>query len=53
MLYAGITCPGLVELGPWQSAPELPPPDFNPRTGRLTWTADLQAGESVWNWTWG
>jgi len=52
-LYAGVTCPGLAELGPWQSSPELPAPDFNPRTGRLTWTTDLPAGESVWSWTWG
>ena len=52
-LDAGVTCPGLVELGPWQSSAELPPPTFNPRTGRLTWTAELPAGESVASWTWG
>jgi hypothetical protein len=52
-LQAGITCPGLSELGPWRSVPDLPPPGFDPRTGRLTWTAVLPAGESVWSCTWG
>ena len=50
---AGVTCPGLTDLGPWQSSANSPPPDFNPRTGRLSWTVDLPAGDSAWGWTWG
>ncbi len=52
-LRVGVTCPGLAEPGPWQSSAELPPPDFNPRTGRLTWSVALPQGDSVWSWTWG
>ena len=52
-LQAAVTCPGLTELGPWNSVPNLPPPEFHPRTGRLTWTTELPAGESSWSWTWG
>jgi len=52
-LQVGVTCPGLTDLGPWRANPTTPPPEFNPRTGRLTWTIDLPEGESVWDWTWG
>jgi hypothetical protein len=52
-LRAGITCPGLLELGPWQSSQALPPPSFDPRAGRLSWSAELPAGDSVASWTWG
>ena len=52
-LRAGVTCPGLTDLGPWQANPPTPPPEFHPRTGRLTWSVELPAGESVWGWTWG
>jgi hypothetical protein len=52
-LDVSVTCPGLVELGPWQSQPSAAPPDFDPATGRLGWTAQLPAGESRWSWTWG
>ena len=48
-----MTCPGLTELGPWQSSPGGPPPEFDRRTGRLTWTVELPAKESSWSWTWG
>ena len=52
-LQAAVTCPGLAELGPWKSAPALPPPSFDTRASRLTWSAALPAGESTWSWTWG
>ena len=53
-LQAAVTCPGLTELGPWQSNPDSPPPDFDPRTGRLVWSIGLPAEEEiVWSWTWG
>jgi hypothetical protein len=53
LLRVGVTCPGLAELGPWGSNPETTSPDFNPRTGRLAWVAELPEGESVHGWTWG
>ena len=53
-LQVAVTCPGLTELGPWQSNPASPPPEFDPRTGRLAWSVALPAGEDiVWSWTWG
>jgi glucoamylase len=52
-LEVGVTCPGLNELGPWQASPSQPPPEFQPRTSRMTWTVELPAGESSWGWTWG
>jgi glucoamylase len=53
-LKAAVTCPGLTELGPWQSDPTCSPPDFDPRTGRLVWAVALPADqEIVWSWTWG
>jgi glucoamylase len=53
-LQVGITCPGLDELGPWQSSvPSLPQPQFDARTGRLTWSNELRAGETLRSWTWG
>ncbi len=48
-----LTCPDLVELGPWQSAPDTPEPAFNPAVRQLEWSVDLHAGQSSWNWTWG
>ena len=52
-LEIGVTCPGLVRLGPWQAHPETPAPAHHPATGRLEWSVDLPAGESSWVWTWG
>jgi glucoamylase len=52
-LQVGVTCPGLVHLGPWQAAPEMPPPRHDHVTGRLEWSVDLPAGESSWAWKWG
>ena len=53
-LKAALTCPGLTELGPWQSNPPSPPPEFDPRTGQLVWSVELPAGEEIaWSWTWG
>lgn len=48
-----VTCPGLAELGPWQSSTETAPPDFDPRTSRLRWMVELDAGEHHCSWTWG
>ena len=48
-----VTCPGLTELGPWQSSPESAPPSFDPKTGRLRWTVELEPGEQRCSWTWG
>ncbi len=53
MLQIHATCPGLTELGPWQSAPEMPPPPYDHRASRLAWTVELPAGESQWSWRWG
>ena len=52
-LAVGVTCPGLVRLGPWQAEPETPPPTHQAATGRLSWSVDLPAGESSRTWTWG
>ncbi len=52
-LLVDLTCPGLIELGPWQASPETPEPTFNARIGRLTWTVALPKGPSQWSWTWG
>jgi glucoamylase len=52
-LQIQMTCPGLTELGPWQSVPEMREPEFNPATGSLTWSVRLPFGKSEWNWTWG
>jgi hypothetical protein len=53
VLDVSVTCPGLVDLGPWQSRPAAGPPDFDATTGRVRWTSQLPAGESRWSWTWG
>ncbi|MBV8266097.1 MAG: hypothetical protein JO252_07210 [Planctomycetaceae bacterium] len=52
-LRASLTCPGLTELGPWNSSPEVPPPEFEHRTSRLSWTVTLPEGDSTSTWTWG
>jgi glucoamylase len=52
-LDIGVTCPGLVHLGPWQAHPETPAPRHNPAPGRLEWSIELPAGDSSWAWTWG
>jgi glucoamylase len=52
-LAIGVTCPGLVRLGPWQAHPETPTPLHQPSNGRLEWSVELPAGESSWSWTWG
>jgi GH15 family glucan-1,4-alpha-glucosidase len=54
MLHVAVTCPGLSELGPWQSDPPSPPPEFDPHTGRLTWSLEMPTDEDIaWSWTWG
>jgi glucoamylase len=52
-LKVGVTCPGLAELGPWQSSSGQHSPCFSSKTGRLSWSIELPAGESEWGWTWG
>jgi len=52
-LDVSVTCPGLGELGPWQSIPPSPPPKFEATAGRLAWSVSLPAGEGRWSWTWG
>jgi hypothetical protein len=52
-LVVDLTCPGLRELGTWQSSPPTPEPAFDARTGRLTWSLNLPSEETQWNWTWG
>jgi hypothetical protein len=53
-LDVSATCPGLTDLGPWQSNPEGPAPDFDPRTGHVSWSVELPGDEEIaWSWTWG
>ncbi len=52
-LEARLTCPGLTDLGPWQSAPETPPPAYDRRSSHLSWSLELPDGESSWSWRWG
>jgi len=52
-LEVGVTCPGLVALGPWHAHPPMPPPRHDHHAGRLAWSVDLPAGESSWAWAWG
>jgi hypothetical protein len=48
-----LTCPDLMELGPWQASPPTPEPAHDPRTGRLQWSVTLPSSTSEWSWTWG
>jgi len=48
-----LTCPELMELGPWQASPQTPEPVHDPRSGRLHWSVTLPSSASEWNWTWG
>jgi glucoamylase len=52
-LVVELTCPDLMELGPWQSSPPTPEPTFDARTGKVSWSVNLPADRSEWNWTWG
>lgn len=52
-LQADVACPGLAQLGDWSARPTTAPPAFDPATGRLSWSLELPAGESAWEWTWG
>jgi glucoamylase len=52
-LEVGVTCPGLVALGPWHAHPEMPPPTHDHLTGRLAWKIELPEGDSSHVWTWG
>jgi hypothetical protein len=52
-LRVDLTCPGLKELGPWHSATNSVPPEFDGRTSRLSWETDLAPGEPELSWTWG
>ncbi len=52
-LAVELTCPDLMELGPWQASPQTPEPIVEPRTGQLRWSVTLPSSASEWNWTWG
>jgi hypothetical protein len=52
-LEVDLTCPDLLELGPWHASPFTPEPALDARTGRLHWSLDLPSSVSEWNWTWG
>jgi len=52
-LDVDLTCPDLVELGPWQASPPTPEPTLDPRAGRLRFSISLPASTSEWSWTWG
>jgi glucoamylase len=56
-LDVSLTCPGLPELGPWESSaagPEpSPEPSFNPRNGQLRFSVALPAKSTECIWTWG
>ncbi len=52
-LQVELTCPDLMELGPWQASPQTPAPTLEPRIGRLRWSITLPSSTSEWNWTWG
>jgi hypothetical protein len=52
-LQVELTCPDLMELGPWQASPDTPEPTLEPRTGQLRWSVTLPSSSSEWNWTWG
>ena len=52
-LAVELTCPDLMELGPWQASPQTPEPTLEPRTGQLRWSVMLPSSASEWNWTWG
>jgi glucoamylase len=48
-----LTCPGLSELGPWESSAPCPQPSFDPKNGQLRFSIALPAGAAEWIWTWG
>jgi hypothetical protein len=52
-LQLNMTCPGLVELGPWRANPATPEPTLDPTTGKLNWSVSLPSGDSLWTWAWG
>ena len=52
-LAVELTCPDLIELGPWQASPQTPEPTLDSRTGQLRWNVTLPSSASEWNWTWG
>jgi hypothetical protein len=53
MLQIGITCPGLTGPGVWKSRPATPSPVFKAESRRLSWTVELPAGRTQWEWAWG
>jgi hypothetical protein len=52
-LHVQLTCPDLVELGPWQATPQAPEPAFDPASRQLSWSLDLPPGRGSWKWRWG
>ncbi len=52
-LAVELTCPDLIELGPWQASPPTPEPALDPHTSQMRWNVTLPSSTSEWNWTWG
>jgi GH15 family glucan-1,4-alpha-glucosidase len=48
-----MTCPDLLELGPWQATTPTTEPTLDPHTGRLGFSVTLPSSTSEWSWTWG
>ena len=57
VLDVSLTCPGLSELGPWESSAAAlgpaPEPSFDPRNGQVRFSVALPANSAEWIWTWG
>ena len=52
-LAVDLSCPGLPDLGPWQSSPAMAAPTFDRAARRLSWTVQVPAGKSRREWSWG
>jgi hypothetical protein len=52
-LDVDLTCPDLLDRGPWQAEPWTPEPVLESRTSKLHWSITVPPGASEWNWTWG
>jgi len=48
-----LSCPDLVELGPWQATPRTPEPAFDRAARQVTWCVNIPEGKTSWKWTWG
>ena len=52
-LEVSATCPGLFKLEPWRTSTQGPLPRHDPVTGEVSWTVELDEGESNSEWSWG